>query len=98
MAATAAMTKGTASRARRPILTPLRPVPAMTTFNGPADGGVTELLDISLRYITDQTIGVMREIGAFEAKSELGQLLDLVEAGEEVTITRRGHGRTTKSE
>jgi prevent-host-death family protein len=32
----------------------------------------------------------MREIGAFEAKSRLGQLLDLVEAGEEVVITRRG--------
>ena len=70
----------------------------MTTFNGPANGGVTELLDISLRYIiTDQTIGVMREIGAFEAKSELGQLLDLVEAGEEVTITRRRHHKTLTS-
>ena len=32
----------------------------------------------------------MREIGAFEAKSRLGQLLDWVEAGEEVIITRRG--------
>ena len=32
----------------------------------------------------------MREIGAFEAKSRLGQLLDWVEAGEEVVITRRG--------
>ena len=32
----------------------------------------------------------MREIGAFEAKSQLGQLLDWVEAGEEVVITRRG--------
>lgn len=32
----------------------------------------------------------MREIGAFEAKSKLGQLLDWVEAGEEVVITRRG--------
>lgn len=32
----------------------------------------------------------MREVGAFEAKSRLGQLLDLVEAGEEVVITRRG--------
>lgn len=32
----------------------------------------------------------MREIGAFEAKSKLGQLLDWVEAGEEVIITRRG--------
>jgi len=32
----------------------------------------------------------MREIGAFEAKSRLGQLLDWVEAGEEIVITRRG--------
>jgi prevent-host-death family protein len=32
----------------------------------------------------------MREIGAFEAKNKLGQLLDWVEAGEEVVITRRG--------
>ncbi len=32
----------------------------------------------------------MREIGAFEAKNKLGQLLDLVEQGEEVTITRHG--------
>jgi prevent-host-death family protein len=32
----------------------------------------------------------MRQVGAFEAKSKLGQLLDWVEAGEEVIITRRG--------
>jgi prevent-host-death family protein len=32
----------------------------------------------------------MREVGAFEAKNKLGQLLDWVEAGEEVVITRRG--------
>jgi prevent-host-death family protein len=32
----------------------------------------------------------MKEVGAFEAKSKLGQLLDWVEAGEEVVITRRG--------
>ena len=32
----------------------------------------------------------MRLIGAFEAKNELGLLLDLVEQGEEVTITRHG--------
>jgi prevent-host-death family protein len=32
----------------------------------------------------------MKEIGAFEAKNKLGQLLDWVEAGEEVVITRRG--------
>lgn len=32
----------------------------------------------------------MREVGAFEAKNRLGMLLDWVEAGEEVIITRRG--------
>jgi prevent-host-death family protein len=32
----------------------------------------------------------MREVGAFEAKNTLGSLLDLVERGEEVVITRRG--------
>lgn len=32
----------------------------------------------------------MRRIGAFEAKNTLGTLLDLVERGEEVVITRRG--------
>lgn len=32
----------------------------------------------------------MREIGAFEAKNRLGALLDLVEKGEEVIITRHG--------
>ena len=32
----------------------------------------------------------MREIGAFEAKSKLGTLLDWVANGEEILITRRG--------
>jgi prevent-host-death family protein len=32
----------------------------------------------------------MREIGAFEAKNRFGQLLDWVEAGDEVVIRRRG--------
>lgn len=32
----------------------------------------------------------MREVGAFEAKNTLGSLLDLVEKGEEVVITRHG--------
>lgn len=32
----------------------------------------------------------MREVGAFEAKNKLGQLLDLVEQGEEIIITRHG--------
>ena len=32
----------------------------------------------------------MLEIGAFEAKNTLGSLLDRVEAGEEIRITRHG--------
>lgn len=32
----------------------------------------------------------MREIGAFEAKNKLSALLDQVEKGDEVVITRRG--------
>lgn len=32
----------------------------------------------------------MREIGAFEAKNTLGTLLDLVQRGEDVVITRHG--------
>lgn len=32
----------------------------------------------------------MKEIGAFEAKNKLGQLLDLAESGEEIVITRHG--------
>ncbi len=32
----------------------------------------------------------MKEIGAFEAKNRLGTLLDRVEQGEEIVITRHG--------
>jgi len=32
----------------------------------------------------------MKEFGAFDAKNRLSELLDLVEAGEEIIITRRG--------
>jgi prevent-host-death family protein len=32
----------------------------------------------------------MQEIGAFEAKNKLGSLLDRVEQGEEIIITRHG--------
>lgn len=32
----------------------------------------------------------MREVGAFEAKNTLGTLLDLVQQGEQVVITRHG--------
>jgi prevent-host-death family protein len=32
----------------------------------------------------------MREVGALEAKNRLGTLLDWVENGEEIVITRRG--------
>ncbi|MDN5835777.1 MAG: type II toxin-antitoxin system prevent-host-death family antitoxin [Nitrosospira sp.] len=35
-------------------------------------------------------MGIMREIGAFEAKNKLGTLLDRVENGEEILITRHG--------
>ena len=33
----------------------------------------------------------MREVGVFEAKDNFDQLLDWVEQGEEVTITRDGN-------
>ncbi|MGL5114697.1 MAG: type II toxin-antitoxin system Phd/YefM family antitoxin [Beijerinckiaceae bacterium] len=33
---------------------------------------------------------MMRTIGAFEAKNTLGTLLDLVQQGEEIVITRHG--------
>jgi prevent-host-death family protein len=33
---------------------------------------------------------MMREVGAFEAKNKFGTLLDWVENGEEVVITRHG--------
>jgi prevent-host-death family protein len=32
----------------------------------------------------------MRQVGAFEAKNKLSELLDLAERGEEVVITRHG--------
>lgn len=32
----------------------------------------------------------MRTVGTFEAKTKLSELLDLVEAGEEIAITRHG--------
>ena len=35
-------------------------------------------------------VPVVREVGAFEAKNKLSQLLDLAEGGEEVIITRHG--------
>jgi len=33
----------------------------------------------------------MRQVGAFEAKNKLASLLDQVERGAEIIITRRGH-------
>ncbi len=40
----------------------------------------------------------MHEFGAFEAKNKFGHLLDLVEHGEEVMITRHGkEGRAHRS-
>jgi len=44
-------------------------------------------LAIKLACLSEDT---MREVGAFEAKNKLGTLLDWVESGEEVLITRRG--------
>ncbi len=35
-------------------------------------------------------MGIMSTVGSFEAKTKLAELLDKVEAGETVTITRRG--------
>jgi prevent-host-death family protein len=35
-------------------------------------------------------LNAVKEIGAIEATSRLGQILEWVEAGEEVVITRRG--------
>jgi prevent-host-death family protein len=35
-------------------------------------------------------VSQVREIGDFEAENKFGQLLDWVEAGDEVLITRRG--------
>jgi antitoxin (DNA-binding transcriptional repressor) of toxin-antitoxin stability system len=32
----------------------------------------------------------MRDVGEFEAREKFGQLLDLVEQGEEITFTRHG--------
>jgi prevent-host-death family protein len=32
----------------------------------------------------------MKEVGAFEAKNKLAELLDLAESGEEIIITRHG--------
>jgi prevent-host-death family protein len=46
-------------------------------------------LPLSLSWLS-QSIGRKMEIGAFEAKNTLGSLLDRVEKGEEIIITRRG--------
>ena len=35
-------------------------------------------------------MGVVRKVGAFEAKTKLSELLDRVERGEEIIITRHG--------
>jgi prevent-host-death family protein len=35
-------------------------------------------------------MGFMREVGLFEAKNKLSELVDRVEHGAEITITRRG--------
>lgn len=46
-------------------------------------------LPLSLSRLS-QSIGRKMEIGALEAKNTLGSLLDRVEKGEEIIITRRG--------
>jgi prevent-host-death family protein len=43
-----------------------------------------------LTSLLSRQMVAMREIGAFEAKNKFGRLLDRVEAGEAVAITRRG--------
>jgi prevent-host-death family protein len=42
---------------------------------------------LKLAYTQEE---IMHEVGAFEAKNTLGSLLDRVERGEEVLITRHG--------
>jgi prevent-host-death family protein len=48
------------------------------------------LVSNKLAQLDYSAVLVMREIGAFNAKNTLGALLDAVERGEEITITRRG--------
>jgi prevent-host-death family protein len=53
--------------------------------------GASELLGVIGRTTKNANRAApAREVGALEAKSKLGQLLDLVEQGEEIIITRRG--------
>jgi prevent-host-death family protein len=47
-------------------------------------------MSIDKRLAMTMTAALAHEVGAFEAKNKLGTLLDWVEAGDEVVITRRG--------
>ena len=49
--------------------------------------GSTPVIELSWLIATGKAT---RDVGAFEAKNKLGQLLDLVERGEEIIITRHG--------
>ena len=49
--------------------------------------GSTPVIELSWLIATGKAT---RDVGAFEAKNKLGQLLDLVERGEEIVITRHG--------
>lgn len=82
---TAGSTEGEAS----PVHRPLWQCPAGRL--GSARFRLTEALPACYRLV-DRPVGegVVKEVGAFEAKTKLGALLDLVEHGEEVMITRRG--------
>jgi prevent-host-death family protein len=46
--------------------------------------------EVNLRWLELDYNGLMIQIGAFQAKNTLGSLLDLVESGEEIVITRHG--------
>jgi prevent-host-death family protein len=66
--------------------------------SNPDDGGVApgaamnaaDAINLLVSQLVNQLERVMHEIGAFEAKNKLSTLLDRVERGEEVLITRRG--------
>jgi prevent-host-death family protein len=50
---------------------------------------INNLSWLKLAYMTDES-SPYSEVGAFQAKNTFGTLLDRVERGEEITITRHG--------
>ena len=54
--------------------------------------GITDKHFVYNEYSCEMGLDVMQEIDAFEARDELVALLDRVERGEEIVITR--HGRS----